>query len=209
MKTRQEYIDEILDLQDDVRKLADKYYDYFSINEYECVVSDINDYQDEDFETFESDEELKDYIKYLKDLIKEWYSMQNELLYELEYKVGELRRRIIRDIDTDKLTLKQVLDFGLDKVFLNGYELYIDAVNKDNIGYIIDGYYLTDEELLNAVVQYENDEIYVDLYDREYDYLQVKVKFVDDKYNKMLTEYFTKLDMENKQDDETTQEQHN
>ncbi len=71
MKTRQEYIDEILDLQDDVRKLADKYYDYFSINEYECVVSDINDYQDEDFETFESDEELKDYIKYLKDLIKE------------------------------------------------------------------------------------------------------------------------------------------
>lgn len=135
--------------------------------------------------------------------------MQNKLLYELEYKVGELRRRIIRDIDTDKLTLKQVLDFGLDKVFLNGYELYIDAVNKDNIGYIIDGYYLTDEELLNAVVQYENDEIYVDLYDREYDYLQVKVKFVDDKYNKMLTEYFTKLDMESKQDDETTQEQHN
>lgn len=71
MKTRQEYIDEILDLQDDVRKLADKYYDYFSINEYECIVSDINDYQDEDFETFESEEELKDYIKYLKDLIKE------------------------------------------------------------------------------------------------------------------------------------------
>jgi hypothetical protein len=58
-------------------------------------------------------------------------------------------------------------------------------------------------------VQNENDKIYVDLYDREYDYLQVKVKFVDDKYNKMLTEYFTKLDMENKQNDETTQEQHN
>lgn len=71
MNKREQYIKEILDLQDDVRKLADKHYDYFSINEYECIVSDINDYQDEDFETFESEEELKDYIKYLKDLIKE------------------------------------------------------------------------------------------------------------------------------------------
>ena len=116
--------------------------------------------------------------------------MENKLLFELEYQVGELRRRIIRDIDTDKLTLKQVLDFGLDKVFLNGFELYIDTGDKDNIRYILDGYYLEDEDILNATVQYENDDVYVDLYDREYDYLQVKVRFNDEKYNDLLNNYY-------------------
>ena len=70
METRQFYIDRILFLQDDIRQLAEKYYDYYSVNEYESVNGDINDYQDDDFRCFKNRKELKEYIEYLEGLIK-------------------------------------------------------------------------------------------------------------------------------------------
>lgn len=68
---RDEYIKVILDLQEEVRKLAEANYDYYSISEYESVVGDINDYQDNEFEDFKTDKDFKEYIKYLKHLVKE------------------------------------------------------------------------------------------------------------------------------------------
>lgn len=70
MNKREQYIKEILDLQDVILDLIDKHSDFYTINDYDLINSDINSYADEDFDMFEDDEELKDYIKYLKDVIE-------------------------------------------------------------------------------------------------------------------------------------------
>ena len=67
--TRQQLIDKILDLQDVIRDLMEKHSDFWTINDYDMINSDINSYAEEDFEMFETNEELQDYIKYLEEEI--------------------------------------------------------------------------------------------------------------------------------------------
>ena len=72
MTERQKLIDTILTLQDDVRDLMIQNYDYYSINDYDLINSDINSYVENDFESFKNNEDLKRYITYLKnDVLKE------------------------------------------------------------------------------------------------------------------------------------------
>lgn len=63
-------INEILLLHDKLGLIVEKEYNYESISEFDSVYSDINDYQDNNFEDFKTNKELKEYIKYLENLIK-------------------------------------------------------------------------------------------------------------------------------------------
>lgn len=78
MNKREQYIKEILDLQDVIQDLIDKHSDFYTINDYDLINSDINSYMEEDFEMFESDAELEDYIKYLKELINKGEDKQDD-----------------------------------------------------------------------------------------------------------------------------------
>ena len=69
MTKRQELINTILDLQDDVRELMYQNSDYYSINDYDLVNSDINSYVENDFISFKNNKDLERYIKYLKEYI--------------------------------------------------------------------------------------------------------------------------------------------
>ena len=72
METRQKLIDTILTLQDDVRELMYKNSDFYAITDYDMINSDINNYAENDFESFKNNKELKRYITYLKnDVLKE------------------------------------------------------------------------------------------------------------------------------------------
>lgn len=114
--------------------------------------------------------------------------MNNELLYNLEYKVAELRKQYLNYIDTDeKLTLKEVLDLGFNNTYI-----YTDEINNRKVGiykdneneYLANGYFITNnDELLNAEVKYVENETYTDYYG---DYIEIYVEFVDKKYNDLL-----------------------
>lgn len=69
---RRHLVNKIIKLQDDVRKIADEVYPFimgdYLCSEYDEIVSDINEYQDKNFEGW-TIKELLEYIKYLKDLI--------------------------------------------------------------------------------------------------------------------------------------------
>ena len=69
MSNRDKYIDKINYLQDLLCIVRDRNEQWDSITEFDSVYGDICDYQDNDFEDFETDDELKDFIDYLKDLI--------------------------------------------------------------------------------------------------------------------------------------------
>ncbi len=69
MTKRQQLINTILDLQDNVRELMYQNSDYYSINDYDLVNSDINSYVENDFISFKNNKELERYIKYLKEYI--------------------------------------------------------------------------------------------------------------------------------------------
>lgn len=66
MTKRQKLIDTILILQDDVRDLMIENYDFYAITDYDLINSDINSYIENDFESFKSNKDLKEYITYLK-----------------------------------------------------------------------------------------------------------------------------------------------
>ena len=114
--------------------------------------------------------------------------MNNELLYNLEYKVAELRKQYLNYIDTDeKLTLKEVLDLGFNNTYI-----YTDETSNIKVGiykdneneYVANGYFITNnDELLNAEVKYVENETYTDYYG---DYVEIYVEFVDKKYNDLL-----------------------
>lgn len=113
--------------------------------------------------------------------------MENKkLLYQLEYEVAELRKQYLNYIDTDEITLKEVLDLGFNNTYIYTDELEntkVGIYKDDNGDYIANGYFLTDDELLNAKVIYDEDETYTDYYG---DYVEVYVSFADDKYNDLL-----------------------
>ena len=110
--------------------------------------------------------------------------MENKkLLYQLEYEVAELRKRYLNYIDTDKITLKEVLDLGFNNTYINLDNIRVGIFKDENGDYVANGYFLTDDELLNANVKYVENETYTDYYG---DYVEVYVKFEDKKYNDLL-----------------------
>lgn len=110
--------------------------------------------------------------------------MENKkLLYQLEYEVAELRKRYLNYIDTDKITLKEVLDLGFNNTYINLDNIRVGIFKDENGDYVANGYFLKDDELLNANVKYVENETYTDYYG---DYVEVYVKFEDKKYNDLL-----------------------
>jgi hypothetical protein len=76
---RQDLIDNILDLKSALYFIRKETEDYFSISEYDSVYGDINEYEYNEFDSFKNNKELKEYIKYLRNLVegyilndKEW-----------------------------------------------------------------------------------------------------------------------------------------
>lgn len=119
--------------------------------------------------------------------------MENKkLLYQLEYEVAELRKQYLNYIDSDyrdddeKLTLREVLDLGFNNTYI-----YTDETTNRKVGiykdneneYVANGYFIRDDELLNAEVKYVENETYTDYYG---DYIEIYVEFVDKKYNDLL-----------------------
>lgn len=112
--------------------------------------------------------------------------MENKkLLYQLEYEVAELRKRYLNYIDTNEITLKEVLDLGFNNTYINLDNIKVGIYKDENGNYVANGYFLTNNELLNANVKYIKDETYTDYYG---DYIEVYVKFEDKKYNTLLNE---------------------
>lgn len=110
--------------------------------------------------------------------------MENKkLLYQLEYEVAELRKQYLNYIDTDKITLKEVLDLGFNNTYINLDNIRVGIFKDENGDYVANGYFLTDDELLNANVKYIENETYTDYYG---DYVEVYVEFIDKKYNDLL-----------------------
>lgn len=105
-----------------------------------------------------------------------------EKLYDLEYKVAQLRASYVSQVEYDELTLKEVAELGFNNVIINGVRLYAD--NENDI-VIYNGDYLKDETVLNAKVEFVDTEI-VD--DELGDYLEIYVKFTDETMNSVLNE---------------------
>lgn len=103
-----------------------------------------------------------------------------EKLYDLEYKVAQLRASYVSQVEYDELTLKEVAELGFNNVIINGVRLYAD--NENDI-VIYNGDYLKDETILNAKVEFVDTEI-VD--DELGDYLEIYVKFTDETMNSVL-----------------------
>ena len=110
--------------------------------------------------------------------------MENKkLLYQLEYEVAELRKRYLNYIDTDKITLKEFLYLGFNNIYINLDNIRVGIFKDENGDYVANGYFLKDDELLNANVKYVENETYTDYYG---DYVEVYVEFEDEKYNDLL-----------------------
>ena len=73
---RQELIDNILDIKRTLYFIRNETEDYTAISEYDSVYGDINDYEYNEFDSFKTNKELKDYIKYLRNLVDS-YIMNN------------------------------------------------------------------------------------------------------------------------------------
>jgi hypothetical protein len=102
-----------------------------------------------------------------------------KLLYNLEYEVAELRESLISQLEYKNLSLREVLDLGFNNTFINSIGMYKDENNE----YIAKGYFIRDDELLNAEVEYIENEIKDDNFGN---YLEIYCRFVDEKYNDLL-----------------------
>ena len=113
--------------------------------------------------------------------------MQNKLLYDLEYKVNELRKDYVKRVQYEDLTLKDVLDLGFDRtnIEINNHYIYFYKDLEGN--YICDNYYCKNEDLLNKKV------IYVCDYLNDNNYLNVDIKFKNDEDLQLLNDYLETL----------------
>ena len=70
--------------------------------------------------------------------------MENKkLLYQLEYEVAELRKRYLNYIDTNEITLKEVLDLGFNNTYINLDNIKVGIYKDENGNYVANGYFLT------------------------------------------------------------------
>lgn len=108
-----------------------------------------------------------------------------EKLYDLEYKVAQLRKQYVNMVKYDNLTLEEVVKLGFNNVIINGFRLYIDEYDEIVIYNYHNGYNLNDKKVLNSKVEYKDFEI-VD--DEIGNYLEIYVKFTDETMNSRLNE---------------------
>lgn len=66
---REELIENILDIKSTLYFIRKETEDFNAITEYDSIYSDINSYEDNEFESFKNNKELKEYIKYLREII--------------------------------------------------------------------------------------------------------------------------------------------
>lgn len=104
-------------------------------------------------------------------------------LYEIEFDLFKLREENISIVKSNNLTLKEVLDLGFYNIYIDNHKMY-----KDEEGdYIIDNFYIiNDEKLLNTKVIYNGYEMAENIDDEIGNYLEIYVKFANNKYSKML-----------------------
>lgn len=69
---REELIENILDIKNTLYFIREETEDMTAITEYDSVYGDINEYENDRFDSFKTNEELKAYIKYLRDLIENY-----------------------------------------------------------------------------------------------------------------------------------------
>ena len=122
--------------------------------------------------------------------------MENkELLYELEYKVNELRRQYLSEVEYNELTIKEVLDLGFNNtnIIINeetynlGYKWkMIDLkTNEEKIGYETADFGVLTNKQLSCKVKY----CYTELVDVGYTDLYVElVNEEDEKLFKVIEE---------------------
>jgi len=68
-KLRNTLQETIIDLQEDLKDLSNKNYDYYVVNEIEQVYVDIDNYRDNNFDSFGAINDYFKYINYLEKLI--------------------------------------------------------------------------------------------------------------------------------------------
>jgi len=114
--------------------------------------------------------------------------MKDKLLYDLEYKVNELRKDYINKVKYEDLTLKDVLDLGFNNtyIFINDDIGYVRFYKDLDNNYLCEDYYFKEEDILNSKVKYEYSE-----YGDE-NYLELTVSFIDDKQHKLFEDYLNK-----------------
>ena len=66
---REELIENILDIKSTLYFIRKEMEDFTAITDYDSIYGDINSYEDNEFESFKNNKELKEYIKYLRDVI--------------------------------------------------------------------------------------------------------------------------------------------
>lgn len=69
---REELIENILDIKNTLYFIREETEDMTAVTEYDSVYGDINEYENDRFDSFKTDEELKEYIKYLRDLVEHY-----------------------------------------------------------------------------------------------------------------------------------------
>lgn len=108
-----------------------------------------------------------------------------ELLYDLEYKVNEMRKERLSAIQYEEMSVKDLLDLGFDSSLIEIEGKWYDLGYKWHLRSGEFGYESTDfgelnEKQLNCMVKYVDDEI------NDYNYQQVSVELV----NKEDSKYF-------------------
>ena len=73
---REELIENILDIKNTLYFIRKETEDYSYISEFDSVYGDINDYEYNEFDSFKNNKELKEYIKYLRNLV-DTYILKN------------------------------------------------------------------------------------------------------------------------------------
>lgn len=98
-----------------------------------------------------------------------------KLLYELEYDLQEKRHNALHEIKYNNLSVKELLDLGLNDTFILidnvWYELGYKSVDG---GYYSDGYGYLNDDQLKVMVKYVDDEI------SDCDHLEISVALVND-----------------------------
>lgn len=69
---REELIENILDLKSALYFIKKETEDFSAITEYDSIYGDICDYEYNEFDSFKNNNELKEYIKYLRNVINNY-----------------------------------------------------------------------------------------------------------------------------------------
>lgn len=69
---REELIENILDIKHTLYFIREETEDFNAITDYDSIYGDICDYEYNEFDSFKNNKELKEYIKYLRNVINNY-----------------------------------------------------------------------------------------------------------------------------------------